>query len=236
MNAKMKVLALALLGLAGYAGSAAASCPASPVPPWTAAPVFQGSVAINPGGLDGSACRLDAQIAAGASGAAFATVEDDSPTAEPRYRAQFMVDLDNLTNQGLLQGVQIFSAQSAATGTTIWFTVFGDGAGNRTLGYFVTDANQPAGFFSNATPLAAGANRVEFDLQVGATGSLTLWINNTTEGSPTVNPITINDNGSTIDTAFVGLAAPSPQYVTGFAGTTVQFDRFDSRRQTFIGG
>src|SRR5689334_5249137 len=50
MNAKMKVLALALLGLAGYAGSAVAGCPSSPVPPWSAAPALFGTVAIVAGG------------------------------------------------------------------------------------------------------------------------------------------------------------------------------------------
>jgi hypothetical protein len=238
MNTKMKVLALALLGLAGYAGSAVAGCPSSPVPPWTAAPVFQGTVAIVAGGLDGSACRLDSSIAAAASGAAFATVEDDTPAGEVRYRAQFMVNLDNLTSQSLLAGVQLFSATNTANGTSIWLTVFGDGSGNRFLGYFVKDTSQASGVYSNSTPLAAGANRVEFDLQTGAAGAggITFWINNTTEGSPTVPTHNVTNDAYTIDTAFVGLAAPTPQYVTAFSGTTVGFDRFDSRRQTFIGG
>ena len=56
MNAKMKVLALALLGLAGYAGSAAASCPSSPVPPWTANSPFQGATAIVAGHFRPESC------------------------------------------------------------------------------------------------------------------------------------------------------------------------------------
>jgi hypothetical protein len=181
---------------------------------------------------------MDSSIAAGASGAAFATVEDDTPTAEPRYRGQFMVNLDNLTNQSLLQGVQIFSAANTANGTSVWLTVFGDGTGARFLGYFVKDTSQASGVYSNSTPLQAGPNRVEFDLQTGAAGagSITFWINNTTEGSPTVPAHNVTNDAYTIDTAFLGLAAPTPQYVTGFSGTTVGFDTFDSRRQTFIGG
>lgn len=236
MNAKMKVLTLALLGLAGYAGSAVAGCPASPTPPWTAAPVFQGAVAIASPGYATTACRLDSTIQAGASGAAFATVQDDSPATEPRYRASFIINADTLTNQGLLAGVQVFSATSSATGAGVWLSIFGDGAGNRFLGYFAKDANEASGVYANSTPLAAGENHVEFDLQVGAAGSITLWVNNNVEGTPTVAAHAVDNSALVgIDTAFVGLAAPTPQYVTAFAGTAVGFDQFDSRRATFIG-
>ncbi len=235
---KNRALLVAGLGFAGLwmAGSAFAACPSTPTPPWSAAPVFQGTIAIASPGYATTGCRLDSAISASASGAAFATVEDDSPTAEPRYRVQFILDADNLTNQSLLEGVQIFSAVSSASGTALRLTMFGDGSGGRFLGYFVTDSNQAGGTYSSSVPLAAGENHVEFDLQVGSPGSITLWVNNNVEGSPTVSPTAVNDSAVIgIDTAYMGLAAPSPQYVAAFAGTTVGFDEFDSRRSTFIG-
>lgn len=240
MNTKMKVLSLALIGAFGYVGSAAAgTCPAGPDVgnggAWTAAPTFQGTLAIATPGFASTSCRLDSAISAGAGGAAFATVQDDTPAAEPRYRAQFSVDVNTLANQSLLAGVQVFSA-TAANGATIWMSIFGDGAGAHFLGYFVKDADRPSGVLSGSTPLAAGVNVVEFDLQVAAAGSIALWVNNNVEGTPTVPAQTVNNAAAVgIDTAFLGLASPTPQYVTAFPGTAVGFDQFDSRRQTFIG-
>jgi len=241
MNTKMKALSLALVGLAGFAGSAMAACPAGPDiahgGAWSGAPVFQGTVAISTPGLASTECKMDSAINASASGAAFATVEDDSPTAEPSYRASFIIDADTLTNQSLLQGVTIFSANSTANGKSVFFSIFGDGAGGRTLGYFVADSSQPSGLVSGAATLAAGENHVEFKLLTGASGAgnFTLWVNSNVEASPTIPAVAVTNDAYTVDTTFVGLAAPSTQYVTAFAGTAVSFDQFDSRRTLFIG-
>jgi len=235
MNTKMKVLALALLGLAGYAGSAVAGCPSSPVPPWTAANQFQGTVAIAAGGLDGSACRMDSSLATGASGFANAQVEDDTPTAEGRYRASFMINVDALGSPSLITVSNVFSATSATTGNGINLSIFGNGTG-WSLSYVIADASQPSGFFSGSVPLAAGSRHVEFDLQVTA-GQFNLWNNNNVEASPDITQTGMNMGTviAGVDTAFLGLAAPSDAFATTYAGTAAQFDAFDSRRQTFIG-
>src|SRR4051812_46633047 len=128
MNTKMKVLALALVGLAGYAGSAVAGCPGSPVPPWTANAPFQGTTTIVAGGLDGSACRLDSTISAGATGFANAVVQDDTPAAEPRYRAQFMINVAGLAAPTLITTANVFSATSGTSGNGINLGIFGDGS------------------------------------------------------------------------------------------------------------
>jgi len=235
MNTKMKVLALALLGLAGYAGSAVAGCPSSPVPPWTAANQFQGTVAIAAGGLDGSACRMDSSLATGASGFANAQVEDDTPTAEGRYRASFMINIDALASPSLITVSNVFSATSATTGNGINLSIFGNGTG-WSLSYVIADASQPSGFFAGSVPLVAGSQHVEFDLQV-TNGEFDLWNNNNVEASPDITH-TGMQMGTVIagvDTAFLGLAAPSDAFATTYAGTAAQFDAFDSRRQTFIG-
>jgi hypothetical protein len=236
MNAKMKVLALALLGLAGYAGSAAASCPSSPVPPWSVTSPFQGVTAITPGGLDGSACRLDSTISAGASGFASAQVEDDTPTAEPRYRAQFMVNVDALAAPTLTTVANVFSATSSTTGNGINLAIFGDGSGAWRVSYVIADANNPSGFFAGSVPLPAGSKHVEFDLDVTG-GNFSIWLENNVEASPDVTQGGLNTATPIggIDSAFLGLAAPSDSFVATYAGTAAQFDRFDSRRSSFIG-
>jgi hypothetical protein len=235
----MKVLALALLGLAGYAGSAAASCPSSPVPPWSLNSNFTGTTAIVPGGLDGSACRLDASINAGATGFALALVEDDTPTAEPRYRAQFMINTAGLTpaTPGFTDVVTVFQATAAGTGNGISLSLFGDGT-QWFLSYNVVDASDPSGVFSNSQPLPNSPTHVEIDLPVSAASNFQIWIENNVEATPTASHTVDNSAIVGIDTAYLGLAGPSDGangFVTHYAGQAVQFDRFDSRRSTFIG-
>lgn len=231
-----KFNALLGLGALAFASSAFAQCPSSPVPPWSAAPSFQGATEIVAGGMAGTSCRLNSRINAGAGGIAFAQVQDNTPAAEPRYRAQFLMNADALSNQALLANATVFSAASSVTGPAVRFTVFGDGAGGKFLGYFVQNSAEASGVSTGSVALAAGENSIEFDLQVGASGSFTLWVNNGNEGSPTVPAIAVNNASAVgVDTAFLGLAAPSPQFVSAHAGANVGFDEFDSRRQTFIG-
>lgn len=230
MNTKMKVLSL-IVGTA-FAGSAAAVCPTSPVPPWTAAPALQGTVAIADGGLAGTECRMESTINAGSSPAAFATVQDDSPATEPQYRAQFIINVDALAAPTPATSATIFSARSDATGNGITLGIFGLG-GQWFVSYLVTDN---ASFASQSAPLNPGENHVEFDLQVGAPGSITLWVENNDENNATVLPLGVaNGADGGIDGSFLGLAGPSGQFVTAYGGTAVQFDQFDSRRTTFIG-
>jgi hypothetical protein len=221
----MKVLALALLGLAGYAGSAVAGgCPASPVPPWTAVGALGGTATIAAGGYAGTACRLDSALTGDAS--SFATVEDDTPAAEPRYRVQFIINADNLTNLGLVDASYIFSATGAA-GPSVQISIVGDGAGGRFVSFIVLN-----GAAVNSLPLTAGENHVEFDYDTVG-GMFRAWVNNNVEASADWStPIT---GTVSVDTAFLGLAGATPTYLTGFNGTTVGFDQFDSRRSTFIG-
>jgi hypothetical protein len=234
MNTKMKVLSLAMFGLVGtaFAGSAAAVCPASPVPPWTAAPALQGTVVIADGGLAGTECRMDSTIDAGGSSAAFATVQDDSPATETQYRAQFIVDLDALAAPTVETSATIFSARSDGTGNGVALGIFGLG-GQWFVSYLVTDGSS---FASQSAPLSAGANHIEFDLHVGSPGSITLWVENNNEGSPTIPSVDVgNGDDAGIDSAFLGLAGPTPQFVAAYGGTAAKFDQFDSRRTTFIG-
>jgi len=230
MNAKMKVLSLALIGLVGYAGSAVAGCPGSPVPPWSAVNALGGTAVIAAGGYAGTACRLDSALTGDA--ASFATVEDDTPSGEARYRAQFMINADNLANLGLVDAAYIFTAQSG-NGAQVALSIAGDGVGGHVVSYFVPDTAAGGGSDVGSIALAAGPNHVEFDLD--NSGHFSIWVNNNVEASPDFTTTTLNNGGATIETAFLGLSGPTPSFVASFNGTTVGFDQFDSRRQTFIG-
>jgi hypothetical protein len=224
MNTKIKVLSL-VLGTA-FAGSAAAVCPTSPVPPWTDLQVSEGTAAIADGGLDGTECRFDSTINAGAGPFSSAGVHDASPAAEPRYRGQFIINIDALGSPTFSDAAQVFIATSA--GQPLRLGIFGNGSG-WSLSYILGES------ISGSTPLAAGENRIEFDLQITG-GDFDLWVNNHVEGSPTVADVTGDYSAMVgIDDAYLGLGAPSVSFVNTYGGTPAQFDQFDSRRTTFIG-
>jgi hypothetical protein len=238
MNTKMKVLSLAIVAAAGFsfACAAAAVCPSSPVPPWTAVNQFQGgTAAIVTGGYATTECRLDAAFDASAGDFSTAQVEDDSPATETEYRAAFIINTDNLASPGFTTTASVFTASSDATGNGVNLSIFGDGT-NWFVGYFVADAAEPSGFFAGSSQLAAGENHVEFDLKVGASGSFSFWVNNNDPNNATLPAHTVNNSAVVgIDTAYLGLSAPSADYRANYVGQAVGFDQFDSRRTTFIG-
>jgi hypothetical protein len=243
MNAKMKLLSIAMVGLCGYAGSALA-CPAGPDTAnggaWTAKSAVGGTAAIQSGGLDGSLCRLDTAITANV-GSATAFVRDDTPNAEPRYRAQFKINADALTGQNTAQPVRVFAATTAtpANGVpeVVKLTIFGNAAGTaRILGIATACASAATHICSTSFTLTpTGTNTVEIDWVKGAAGSLKVWVNNGTEASPNINQAVDNSAWGGVDSAALGLTAASATYRTAQLNKAVQFDRFDSRRQTFIG-
>ncbi len=248
MNAKMKVLSLAMIGLFGFAGSALAACPAVPGAWASAGQLSGGVVAFVPGGLDGSACKMTATLAA--SSVSIATVTDNSPANEARYRFQFLVDTAALGTIGNLDGVQIFSANALAAFpavggrkpmVTLGLAPGGSGAAKLIV---IASCNNAATNYrcTTLTPvLTSGVNRVEVDLQVGAAGAgqLRYWLNaaaGTTEPAPT-GTIPNLDNAGWVGAkqANLGLSVPTPSYKSSHAGQAVGFDTFDSRRQTYIG-
>jgi hypothetical protein len=248
MNAKMNLLALALLGLAGYAGSAVAGCPSSPVPPWSGVANTQGTVTIVAGGLDASACKMEAQFSAGASGFASATVRDDTPANEPRYRARFLINADGIINLGSFSAVQVETSNAAAAyppanGFLYAFrlTMSGAAGGAKNLNIIAANEGQPNNVTLTSAPLTAGTNSVEIDWQVASTpggsdGSLTYWINNNVEGTPTGSLTGLSNSGWVgVDSTYLGLAAPNSLFTANNTAMPADFDTFDSRRQTFIG-
>jgi hypothetical protein len=258
MNAKMKVLSLALIGLCGYAGSALAACPAGPAiaqgGAWFAAPVGGGTSAISivTPGYDGTACKL--QVSLGNNGLAHAQVQDNSPNNEVRYRAQFIFDPTNLSGANGTNQAPIFTANAAAvhsgTLSLVKITFAGSGGGSTSAGkrLFIAAVDQGAvGGFANAVvplPTQSGPNRIEIDLQVGAagTGQLRYWVNDAattglSDSSPTGTIALTGGNTGWVGVknVFLGLTSPTVNYRAVNTDLNAWFDQFDSRRQTFIG-
>lgn len=253
VNAKMKSLSLAVAGLVGFAfaGSAMAQCPALPGA-WSGQSATGGSLATSTPGFSGTNCKLDAQITANL-GSAAAFVRDDTPAAEDRYRAQFLINVDALTSLTSSQPVRVFAAitDTAAEGVSevVKLTVYGNAAGtSKTLGILVAGSGAGAigGFISNGVPLTggtAGVHRVEIDWSKGTglagdgsgAGGVKVWLNNTTEASPTLTVASNNTAWGGVDSAALGLAQAAPGFRANQANRIVSFDQFDSRRSTFIG-
>lgn len=251
MNTKMKALSLALFGLAGYAfaGSAFAQCPTSLSPPWAAVQQLGGgTVASVSGGLDGSACKMEAKLTNDSLDQA--TVRDDTPANETRYRFQFLFNPASVAPTfGDFDSVVLFSANSAAgfpTGGSrqmLRVVLAKSAAGLRLT--LISACNNPgtANRCVTTTPdLVAGVNRIEVDLKVGSgtAGSMKYWLNaavGTTEPGATGQYPTGFDNSGWVGVkqALLGLTTPSPDYSTNQAGKSVFFDAFDSRRSTYIG-
>ena len=248
MNMKMKTLSLAVLGLAGlaFAGSASAACVAGNLSAWSATQAVGGTVTVVAGGLNTppSECRMNTALTANL-GSAAAAVRDDTPANEGRYRAQFLVNVDALVGLNGLQGVRLFSFSTLAPSQGIpdlaAVSVFGNTAGtNKALGLSVVDTNSAGLLYrKNSTASLSGLTgtiRVEVDYLKGAAGYLKVWVNNTNEASPT-STITANTAAwGGVDTAGLGLFNATSGYRGAQLNKVVQFDQFDSRRQTFIGG
>lgn len=256
MNTKMKVLSLALVGTFGYVGAASAVCPTDPAQAgggaWTNKFVNGGTsaLAINTPGYDGSECKLESAL--GNNGGAQAQVMDDSPSDEPSYRAQFIIDAGALSGANGGSQAMVFAANPAAAHSGILQLVKvvfgGSGGGGATSGkkitFRVACEGGPGAVCGSAPvtlPNQTGPNRVEIALTVGSTGTFRYWVNDAattgiTEASGTSVTLTGGNAGWIgVDKALLGLASPTTAYRSVNTDAKAYFDQFDSRRTTFIG-
>jgi hypothetical protein len=246
MNTKMKTLSLAVLGLVGFgaAGAAMAQCPTSLSPtPWSATYNVGGTVASVAPGYATTACKMNASLTVNL-GSAGAFVRDDTPAAEGRYRAQFLINVDNLTGLTTTQSVRVFAAltDTPALGVPelVKLTVFGNISGTtKSLGILTACNSGIGGFCATSTPLTGagdGVYRVEIDWTKGAAGGVKVWVNNNVEGTPSTS-LTVDNTSWTggVDSAALGLSQAAPGFRSAQLNKIVFFDQFDSRRQTFIG-
>jgi hypothetical protein len=249
----MKALSLAVVALAGFGMAGAAfgqTCDNTNLAAWNGGTqgLSGGTVAVVAGGLEASspsACRMEASLGTAAS--SIATVTFNDTTDETRYRAQFLIDAGNLTTFPAGRSVQIFTANSTApfpavnqTLQMLRVNLIGSASG-KFLSFIAACNNGGSNQCSVAIgPLVAGTNRVEFDLNTSAsTGYVHIWLNNTTEGTPTdaTSINNINNIGWVgVHSAKLGLASGGSTFRVNNHGQAIKFDAFDSRRQTFIGG
>lgn len=258
-NVMMKTLSLAVLGLAGmsFAGaSMAQGCPTTvgqnQTPPgvWSVALQTQAALSVVTPGLAGTACGLQVALNQNSSASAKSGVVDQTPNAEQRYRARFVVStaiaLTQLNRTALI--FNVVGPAAAPGGTSNAMQVFMNGTGTaRGLRLLIGDTAAAGQYRQVDIPLPnqAGENRIEIDLTfaagAGTNGQLRYWVTDqataTTDGSPT-GTVTGLANGAWggVDQVVLGLAGASNQWRTNFTATDfVKFDEFDSRRQSFIG-
>jgi hypothetical protein len=137
--------------------------------------------------------------------------------------------------------VKIFAAttDTAVSGVSelVRLNLFGNLAGTqKLLGIVTACTGQPSNICSDTVPLAAGNNTVEIDWNKTA-GYLKVWVNHNTEAAFDKNITANNAAWSGVDFAVLGLSSASAGFRSPTVGLNkiVSFDRFDSRRQTFIG-
>jgi hypothetical protein len=208
---------------------------------------LQGTATSQTGGYDSTACRLRTALNQNSSAGAKAFVLDQTPANEQRYRVQFIVDAAGIGLTQANRNAIVFQAlgQSAPAGggnRMVFALITGNGSGS-VLRIFAGDTTQPSQYktVDVTLPNQAGANRVEFDLTVGASASMRYWVTDvataTTDGSPTGTLSALaNTAWGGVDQATLGLATANTFYRQNFTNTSfVYFDQFDSRRQTFIG-
>jgi hypothetical protein len=150
-----------------------------------------------------------------------------------------MINADTLGTINSIQSSKIFGAttETPANGVSdvVRITLTGSATGaQKILGIFTACAGQPGNLCSASTPLAAGANHVEIDWNRSA-GTRKVWVNSNVEGTVTSTLTGDSSAWGGVDFATLGLAAPSTGFRTAHLNQAVNFDRFDSRRQTFVG-
>jgi hypothetical protein len=257
-NVMMKTLSLAVLGLAGlsFAGASMAACQATwggnqtPPGPWGTALQTQAAVSVTTPGLVSTECKLTVGLNQNSSPSAKGGAVDPTPNAEQRYRARFVtstaIALTQLNRSALIFNVVGPNAAAGGTQNALQVFLIGNGTA-RGLRFFVGDT-VAAGQYRQvdiALPNQAGANRIEIDLTfaagAGTNGQLRYWVSDaataTTDAAPT-GTVTGLSNGAWggVDQVVLGLAGGSNAWRTNFTATdVVNFDEFDSRRQSFIG-
>jgi hypothetical protein len=242
----MKALSLAVLSLAGlgFGASAFAACPTNllktdaPAGAWDAKATLGGALVISAGGFNTTSCKLDSSITVNGPGVS-AFVRDNTPTAEPHYRLRFFVNADALTGLNSIQSAKIFSANTdtpfLSISEAVKLSVFGNLAGTaKTLGVSIASQGAPSNLFTDSIPLAPGVNSIQIDWVKGASATVKVWVNSTTEASPTKTYPALNTNGWVVDYATLGLSTPSPNFRASHLNQIVSFDEFDSRRTSFI--
>jgi len=256
----LKTLMLAVASLAGLgiAGSAFAQCADTNLSAWSSTFTNNATTLhVVATGLEAtpSACKLTANLGGSTQQNATAIVIDTTPGAtaggEPRYRARFYFNVDAVTGASLNSGIQStllnVVGNSASQGFNQILRVLhrGNSSNQHVIRLAAAcGANSPSAdglCRVDISNVAAGNHYLEVDIQTGATGSVTYWLDsNATSTAGTLIP---SNSGTTLNMSAwggvvsmsMGISNTSPNYRASFASATQNFDAFDSRRQTAIG-
>jgi hypothetical protein len=156
-------------------------------------------------------------------------VNDDSPNAEPRYRARFYFDPNSITMANL--DAHFIFKGFMGTATDIVQVEFRNSAGAYQLRAKLL--NDSAVFVvTNWFTISDAPHFIELDWRaataVGANnGGLTFWI----DGLQQADLVGVDNDTGRIDRARLGALAGMDAGTSG----TYYFDAFESRRQSFIG-
>lgn len=158
-------------------------------------------------------------------------VRDDSPVAEPRYRARFYFDPNSIA----MASSDVHTILQGRVGSTIVFNIQLNNNTGTTSGYQIrTQIYNDAGNTTNGTYIGItdAPHAIELDWQVATSagannGSITLWIDGVQRY---ISPGIDNDMIRVEEVRFGPLAGID----TGTRGT-YYLDAFESRRTTYIG-
>ena len=153
-------------------------------------------------------------------------VNDDSPNAEPHYRARFYFDPNSIE---MTSGDYIYILQGYMTSrsASILRIEFKNNNGNYQVRARALDNG---GTWRNTAQvtISDAPHILELDWVAGANnGSLTFWVDGTQQGSLT----SLANDSYRMDRVRLGVPYLSIESTTG----TLYFDAFESRRQTYIG-
>ena len=158
-------------------------------------------------------------------------VQDDSPSAETRYRSRFRFDPNSITMTSGNAHYLFYGYAGASTQVLrLEFRCTGGGCPSGGGSYqiqaeLVNTATTwtSTGWFT----LTDAPHNIEFDWQRGASGSLTLWL----DGAQQANVTGVNNSTRVMDMVRLG---PVNGIDTATRGTYF-LDSFDSRRYNYIG-
>lgn len=149
-------------------------------------------------------------------------VRDDSPAAEPRYRARFYFDPNSIN---MTSGAHLYLLQGHdATNRVILFIQFYRSSTNYQLRVRAYDSVL-ANYVNSAFVTITDASHV-VEVDWGNDGHLTWWIDGAQQASLT------GINNSTFTMESIRLGAP---YMSGTTNGTFFIDAYESRRTSYIG-
>jgi hypothetical protein len=174
-------------------------------------------------------------------------VQDDSPSAEQRYRGAFCIDPNSIImpSSGTFRRLKIMNVRCPGPGAggtcpfrQLMQMKLQNNAGSYNIQGFIRDG---AGLPNNGSSkngfdfdITDAPTRIEWDLNI-TTGQLRLWANATTEADTPVitKNVTLTQWADGVDSLRVG-GLNNPTSLT--EGVSIFLDNVETRRQNFIGG